>query len=182
VKNGRSVDTSMGLTPLDGVPMGSRCGAIDPTIVEYLMDKTGMDVHECLSALNKKSGVLGISGISSDFRDLDEAADKGDKRAETALEVFAYSVKKYIGAYAAAMGGVDAVVFTAGIGENNAALRKRITSGMEYLGVKLDDEKNMTRGQDRLISTEDSAVKLFVIPTNEELVIALDTETIIKKI
>ena len=182
VNGGKSVDTSMGLTPLDGVPMGTRCGAIDPTIVEYLMDKTGMDVHECLDTLNKKSGVLGISGISSDFRDLDDAAAQGNKRAEVALDLFAYAVKKYIGAYAAVMNGVDAVVFTAGIGENNAALRKRIVADMDYLGMKLDQEKNQIRGKEQIISTDESTTKIMVIPTNEELVIALDTEKIVKNI
>ena len=180
VKNGKCVDTSMGFTPLDGVVMGTRCGSIDPAVVTYLVNNCGMSASEVDSLMNKKSGVLGVSGVSSDFRDLSAAADNGDKRAELALKMFAYSVKKLIGAYAAAMGGVDAVVFTGGIGENDGANRKAITEGLEFMGIAVDDAKNDIRGEVADISKDGTSAKVLVIPTNEELMIALDTERLLK--
>lgn len=180
IDGGKSVDTSMGFTPLAGVPMGTRSGDLDAGILEYLMNKHGYNIDEMLNILNKKSGVLGISGVSSDFRDLEDAAPKGNQRAQLALDAFEYSVKKYIGAYAAAMGGVDAIIFTAGVGENGPANRANIVSGLEYMGVKLDAEKNNTRGKEVDVSTDDSKVRVLVIPTNEELMIAMDTAAIVK--
>ena len=181
IDGGKSVDTSMGFTPLAGLPMGTRCGDIDAGIMEYLMNKHGMDIKEMLNIMNKKSGVLGISGVSSDFRDLDAAAAKGNKRAALAVDVFCYDVKKYIGSYAAAMGGVDAIVFTAGVGENGPELRKSMTSGLEFMGVTpINEEANLKRGEEIDISGADSKVKVLVIPTNEELMIAMDTEEIVK--
>ena len=174
-KDGKVVDTTMGLGPLAGVPMGTRCGDIDATILEYLMGRYGYDIKTMLNILNKKSGVLGISGVSSDFRDLDDAAEKGNERAQLALDKFIYEVKKDIGAYAAAMGGVDAIVFTAGVGENSMDLRAKLVEGLEYMGVKMDLEKNKVRGVEAEVQAADSKVKLFVIPTNEELMIAKDT-------
>ncbi|MCL1828582.1 MAG: acetate kinase [Oscillospiraceae bacterium] len=181
VSNGKSVDTSMGLGPLAGVPMGTRSGDIDVTVVEYLMSRYGYGIKEMTDILNKKSGVLGISGVSSDFRDLEEAIAKGNKRAELALEKFVYEVRKYIGAYAAAMGGVDAIVFTAGVGENSSSIREKITRGLEYLGAEIDPDKNKTRGAEADVSKAGSKVKVLVIPTNEELVIAKDTQEIVGK-
>lgn len=181
VMNGKSIDTSMGFTPLAGVPMGTRCGDIDTSIVEYIMDKEGLSIEEFGKVMNKKSGVLGISGVSSDFRDLEEAADKGNERARLALDMFEYSVAKYIGAYTAAMNGADAIVFTAGIGENSATTRKGIMKYLGYLGIELCEEANLKRGEDIMISTPDSKVKVFVIPTNEELLIARDTAEIVSK-
>ena len=175
VDGGKSVDTSMGFTPLAGVPMGTRSGDLDAGILEYLMNKYNMSVDEMLTVLNKKSGVLGVSGVSSDFRDLTAAAEQGNERAALALEMFCYSVKKYIGAYAAAMGGVDAVIFTAGVGENSAEERMAIASGLEFMGIHMDPEANKVRGKETVISTPDSPVKVLLIPTNEELMIALDT-------
>ena len=180
IDGGKSVDTSMGFTPLAGVPMGTRSGDLDAGILEYLMNKHGYNIDEMLNILNKKSGVLGISGVSSDFRDLEDAAPKGNQRAQLALDAFEYSVKKYIGAYAAAMGGVDAIIFTAGVGENGPANRANIVAGLEYMGVKLDEEKNNTRGKEVDVSTADSKVRVLVIPTNEELMIAMDTAAIVK--
>ncbi len=177
---GKCVDTTMGLGPLAGIPMGTRCGDIDGTIIEFLMDKYGYDIKQMMNILNKKSGVLGISGVSSDFRDLEAAADNGNERAKLALDKFFYEVRKSIGAYAAAMGGVDAIVFTGGIGENGIANRKRIMKGLEYLGCKIDDEKNNIRGKEAIVSTDDSTVKIMVIPTNEELMIAKDTAALAK--
>lgn len=181
VMNGKSLDTSMGFTPLAGVPMGTRCGDIDTSIVEYITDKEKISVEELGVILNKKSGVLGISGVSSDFRDLESAANEGNERARLALDIFEYSVAKYIGAYTAAMNGADAIVFTAGIGENSATTRKGIMKYLGYLGVELDEEANSKRGEDIMISTKDSKVKVFVIPTNEELLIAKDTAEIVGK-
>lgn len=178
VDHGVSVDTSMGFTPLEGLPMGTRCGNIDPAIVEFICDNEKIGYKECLNILNKKSGVLGISGVSSDFRDIAEAAKGGNERAALANEVFVYNVKKFIGAYAAAMGGVDAIVFTAGVGENDKAFRMEITSGLEFMGVKVDAEKNDCRGVLREITAEGATVRTFIIPTNEELVIARDTKVI----
>ena len=180
IDGGKSVDTSMGFTPLAGVPMGTRSGDLDAGILEYLMNKYGMDIKEMLNVLNKKSGVLGISGVSSDFRDLEEAAKAGNDRAQLALDSFQYSVKKLVGAYAAAMGGVDAIVFTAGVGENDAVTRMTIASGLEFMGVKMDAEANNVRSKEAVISAADSKVKVLLIPTNEELMIAMDTASIVK--
>ena len=179
--DGKCVDTSMGLGPLAGFPMGTRSGDIDATIMEYLMDRYGYDIKEMLTILNKKSGVLGISGVSSDFRDIEAAAAQGNERAQLALDKFVYEVKKYIGAYATTMGGVDAIVFTAGVGENSAEMRQRICQGLEYMGVKMDAEKNKVRGREADVSAADSKVKVFVIPTNEELMIAMDTAALCGK-
>ena len=172
---GKCVDTSMGLTPLAGLPMGTRAGDLDAGILQYLMNKYDMNIDTMLDILNKKSGVQGVSGVSSDFRDLDAAAEKGNEAAQLALDKFAYEVRKYIGAYAAALGGVDCIVFTAGVGENSGSMRASICDGLEYLGVKLDPEKNKLRGEEVVISTSDSKVTVWVIPTNEELMIAQDT-------
>ncbi len=182
VVDGKCVDTSMGLGPLAGFLMGTRSGDIDATIIEYLMGRYNYDIKEMLNILNKKSGVLGVSGVSSDFRDLDEAAEKGNERAKLALDKFKYEVRKYIGSYAAAMGGVDAVVFTAGIGENSVDLRRGICEGLEYMGIKMDAEKNKVRGKEADVSAADSKVKIFIIPTNEELMIARDTEEIVNSL
>lgn len=179
IDGGKSVDTSMGFTPLSGVIMGTRSGVIDPAIITYIMDKENLTIKEVDDMLNKQSGVLGISGISSDFRDLDAAAQKGDARAKLALDMFIYSVKRYLGFYACAMGGVDAVVFTAGIGENNSSMRAAIMEGMEFLGAPIDLEKNQGRGE-MDISAADARVKTLVIPTNEELMIALDTKALVE--
>lgn len=177
VNGGKCIDTSMGFTPLAGVPMGTRSGDIDYAAAEYIAKKEGMDVSEMLTYLNKKCGMLGVSGVSSDFRDLTDAADAGNYRAQLALAMFAYSTKKYIGAYAAALNGVDAIVFTAGVGENDDRVRAAALKDMEYLGVKLDAEKNANcpRGSMSEIQADDSKVKILVIPTNEELVIARET-------
>ena len=180
IDGGKSVDTSMGFTPLAGLPMGTRAGDIDAGIMEYLMNKYGYDIKEMLNILNKKSGVQGISGVSSDFRDLEKAKSEGNQRAALALDVFHYSVKKLIGSYAAVMGGVDAVIFTAGVGENGAGDRKAIVSGLEFMGIKIDDEKNAKRGEEIDISAQDATVRTLVIPTNEELMIALDTAELAK--
>ena len=179
--DGKCMDTSMGLGPLAGFPMGTRSGDIDATIMEYLMGRYGYDIKEMLNILNKKSGVLGISGVSSDFRDIEAAAAEGNERAQLALDKFIYEVKKYIGAYATTMGGVDAIVFTAGVGENSKEMRMQICEGLEYMGVKMDAERNNVRGKEALISADDSKVKVFVIPTNEELMIAMDTAELCKK-
>ena len=180
VDGGKSVDTSMGFTPLAGLPMGTRSGDLDAGILEYLMTKYGMDIKEMLNILNKKSGVLGISGVSSDFRDVENAGNDGNKRASLALEAFQYSVKKLIGAYAAAMGGVDVIVFTAGVGENDAITRYNAASGLEFMGVKMDAEANKVRGEEKIISAPDSKVKVLLVPTDEELMIAMDTAAIVK--
>ena len=182
IEDGKCMDTSMGLTPLQGVLMGTRSGDVDPAVVEFIANKEGWNVTRTLTMLNKKSGVLALSdGVSSDFRDLDAAAAQGNEAAQLALDKFAYEVKKYIGAYAAALGGVDCIVFTAGVGENSASMRASICDGLDYLGVKLDAEKNKLRGEEVVISTPDSKVKVWVIPTNEELMIASDTERIVKE-
>ena len=176
VKNGKCMDTSMGFTPLAGVPMGTRSGDIDPAIIEYLGAKKNMSVSEVLTYLNKKSGMLGISGVSSDFRDLSAASEAGNDRARLALDMFAYATKKYVGAYAAAMGGIDCLVFTAGIGENDSFIRAKVTEGLEFLGVEIDKEENNKRtGDIHDITAKGGKVKVLVIPTNEELVIARDT-------
>ena len=179
VDGGRSVDTTMGFTPLAGVPMGTRSGDLDAGILEYLMNKHSLDIKQMLNILNKQSGVQGVSGVSSDFRDLDKAAQEGNAQAALAVDVFAYSVKKFIGAYAAAMGGVDAIIFTAGVGENDAAVRAASVAGLEYMGVKIDPEKNQVRGRETDISAPDATVQVLIIPTNEELMIALDTAALI---
>ncbi len=172
---GKSVDTSMGLTPLEGLVMGTRSGDLDPAIIDFVGKKEGLSLDEMNNVLNKKSGMLGISGVSSDGRDLDAAAEAGNKRAQLALDVFDYRVIKYIGAYAAAMNGVDAIAFTAGIGENNIKMRKDVCNHLTYLGVKLDEEKNNVRGEERIISADDSKVQVLLVPTNEELAIARET-------
>ena len=179
--DGKCVDTTMGLGPLAGVPMGTRSGDIDATIMEYLMGRYGYSMEEMMNILNKKSGVLGISGVSSDFRDIEAAASEGNYRAQLALDKFHYEVKKDIGAYAAAMGGCDAIVFTAGVGENGAKDRAEICKGLEYMGVKICPERNAIREDEHLISTNDSPVKVFVIATNEELMIARDTKELVSK-
>ncbi|MFZ1236952.1 MAG: acetate kinase [Prevotella sp.] len=175
VLNGVCVDTSMGLTPLAGVMMGSRSGDIDPSAVTYLMDKLDMKPQEMADFLNKESGVLGITGISSDMREIESAANEGNKRARLALKMYNYRIKKYIGAYAAAMGGVDIIVWTAGVGENQVGTRLEACSGLEFLGVKMDAKANEVRGQEAIISAPDSKVTVCVIPTDEEIVIARDT-------
>lgn len=180
VKNGKSVDTSMGLSPLEGLVMGTRSGDIDPSAVEFIAKKEGLDLAGVLNVLNKKSGVMGLSAVSSDFRDLSSAAEAGNKRAAIALSVFNYRVLKYIGAYAAAMNGVDCICFTAGVGENSADVRKEICANLAYLGIQIDDEANAKRGQEIVISTPDSKVKVLVVPTNEELTIARETVTLVK--
>ena len=179
IDHGKCVDTSMGFTPLVGLPMGTRCGDLDAGVIQFLMNKYGYGIDEMLNILNKKSGVLGVSGVSSDFRDLDKAAAEGNERAQLALDMFHYWVAKVAGSYVAAMNGVDAIVFTAGVGENSKATRAAIASYFGYLGVKIDDAANSKRGEDVMISTPDSKVKVFVIPTNEELVIARDTRDIV---
>lgn len=179
IDGGKSVDTSMGFTPLAGLPMGTRAGDLDAGILQYLMNKHGMNIDEMLNVLNKKSGVEGISAISSDFRDLENAEAQGNQRAELALRVFDYSVKKYIGAYAAAMGGVDAVIFTAGVGENGPETRESACAGLEFLGIKIDPEKDKVRGKEMDVSADDAKVRVLVIPTNEELMIAMDTAAIV---
>ncbi|HBT19168.1 MAG TPA: acetate kinase [Clostridiaceae bacterium] len=180
VKGGLSVDTSMGFTPLEGLLMGTRCGDIDPAIIPYLMEVKGYSYDEVNNIMNKKSGVLGISGVSSDFRDIEGAAAAGNERAQLALDVFHYRVKKYIGYFMAALNGVDAVIFTAGLGENAAETREEIIKDMEWFGIELDREKNKVRGQERIISTENSKVKIIIIPTNEEVMIARDTLSLVK--
>ncbi|MBR0134707.1 MAG: acetate kinase [Clostridia bacterium] len=182
IKGGKCIDTSMGLTPLEGLPMGTRSGDIDPAIVGYLAKRLGVSIKDMDTYMNKKSGMLGISGVSSDFRDLSAAAADGNKRAELALQVFAYHVKKYIGAYAAALNGVDAIVFTAGVGENDRGMRERILTGLDYLGVDVDFEYNRSapRGVEIDIAKPESRVRVYVIPTDEELMIARDAERIVK--
>lgn len=180
VNCGKSVDTSMGLTPLEGLVMGTRSGDIDPAIMEYIAKKENKNIEEMTAVLNKKSGMLGISGVSSDGRDLEAAAASGNKRAELALDAFNYRVIKYIGAYAAVMNGVDAIAFTAGIGENNKAMRQAVCDSLSYLGVKLDPEKNDVRGEERIISADDSKAQVLLVPTNEELAIARETLALVK--
>ena len=181
VKYGESIDTSMGLTPLEGVPMGTRSGDIDPAILEFLAKKEDMDIFQLVNVLNKKSGVFGVSGgLSSDFRDLENAAKDGDDKAQLARDVFTYNVAKYVGAYAAAMNGVDAIAFTAGVGENDGLVRKDVVARLGFLGIELDEEANSKRGFDNIISTADSKVTVCVIPTNEELAIARETLALVK--
>ncbi len=180
IKDGVSIDTSMGLTPLEGLAMGTRSGSMDPAIITFLMEKKKLTIEGVNNLINKESGVLGLSGVSSDFRDIEEAAEKGNKRAVLALEKYYYIVKKYIGSYAAAMGGLDVVIFTAGLGENSISAREKICEGLEFMGIEIDKEKNNVRGKEALISKDDSKVEVFVIPTNEELMIARDTELLVK--
>lgn len=176
VKNGKVMDTSMGMTPMEGLVMGTRCGDVDPTVVEYLAHRLNKSLEDVMVILNKESGVYGISGgLSSDFRDLEAAADEGDKKAELALDVFSYRTAKYIGSYIAAMNGVDAVVFTAGIGENTSIVRRKVLEHFGYMGITLDLEANKVRGEEKIISTPDSKITVAVIPTNEELAIARET-------
>ena len=180
VKDGKCMDTSMGLTPLAGVPIGTRSGDLDVGVAQFIANKYNKTVDEVLNILNKKSGVLALSGVSSDFRDIEEAAEKGNADCELALEKFAYETRKYIGSYAAVLGGLDCLVFTAGVGENSASMRARICKNLEYLGVKIDPVKNNVRGKEALISADDSKVAVWVIPTNEELMIAQDTAELVK--
>ncbi|MCQ2375184.1 MAG: acetate kinase [Salinivirgaceae bacterium] len=174
VKDGKCVDTSMGLTPLEGLMMGTRCGDIDPAIVPFLMNHEGLSASEMDTIMNKKSGLLGMTGML-DMRDIEAAIEKGDKRAKLARDMYLYRIRKYIGSYAAAMGGVDIVLFTGGVGENQMGCRAEICEGLEFLGIKIDSEKNKTRGEEKIISTNDSKVTVCVIPTDEELMIATDT-------
>ena len=181
VKNGESVDTSMGLTPLEGLIMGTRSGDLDPAILQFIMNKENLDIDGMLNVLNKKSGILGVSnGISSDFREIENAYAAGDPAAKRANDAFVYRVVKYIGAYAAAMNGLDAVAFTAGLGENNAKIRKEICSYLGYLGLVVDDEKNNVRGKEVVFTTEDSKVAALLVPTDEEMMIARDTASLVK--
>ena len=177
---GKCVDTSMGLTPLEGLIMGTRSGDVDPAVVQYICNKENKTVDEVLNILNKKSGVLGISGVSSDFRDVTKAENEGNERAKAANEAFIYRVIKYIGAYVAAMNGVDAIVFTAGLGENNIVVREQVLNHFGYMGITLDKEANQIRGEEKIISTPDSKVTVAVIPTNEELAIAHETVALLK--
>lgn len=180
VGNGVSQDTSMGFTPLPGLPMGTRTGDIDPAIVPFLMEKENLSVSEVNNVLNKKSGVLGISGLSSDFRDLEDAANQGNERAELALSMFAYGIVKYIGAYTAALGGLDAIVFTGGIGENSKDMRARVLRSLAYTGLQIDEEKNNSRGKEVIISKPGSSLVAMVVPTNEELMIARETKALVQ--
>ncbi|MDR7073788.1 acetate kinase [Fictibacillus barbaricus] len=175
IEGGKSIDTSMGFTPLAGVTMGTRSGNIDPALIPYIMQKTGQSAEEVLNVLNNKSGMLGVSGFSSDLRDIESEAEKGNERAELALEVFASRIHKYIGSYAARMAGIDAIIFTAGIGENSTAVRERVLRGLEFMGVYWDPALNQVRGKEAFISYPHSPVKVIVIPTNEEVMIARDT-------
>ena len=175
VKNGKSIDTSMGFTPLEGLAMGTRCGDLDPAILPFIMEKENLSAEELNTLMNKKSGVLGISGVSSDFRDIETARDEGNKRAKLALDIFEKRVRGYIGSYMTELDHVDAIVFTAGVGENSVEMRESIVNGLKSLGIKIDAERNNVRGEDKLISADDSSIKIFVIPTNEELMIAKDT-------
>ncbi|WP_041700786.1 acetate/propionate family kinase [Clostridium kluyveri] len=182
VDRGKSIDTNMGFTPLAGLAMGTRCGDIDPAIIPFLTNEIGMSIDEISNIMNNKSGILGMSGISSDFRDVEEIASfKHDRRAQLALDVFYYRVKSFIGSYVAVLDGVDAIVFTAGVGENSSIARAEICSGLTYLGITIDEEKNNIRGKATEITTANSKTKVFVIPTNEELVIARDTKFLVQK-
>ena len=181
VQFGKSVDTSMGMTPLEGVIMGTRSGNVDPAVLQFIMNHENLDINQMLDILNKQSGFLGISGISSDMRDVEEAAANGDRNSQIAIDMLYQGIKKYIAAYAAVMGGVDAVIFTAGIGENGWELREGVLENMEFLGIKFDKEKNKVRGKEIEISTPDSKVKVLVVPTNEEIVLARDTLALVGK-
>ena len=181
IKRGRCINTSMGFTPLEGLAMGTRSGDLDPSIIKFIMDKEGLSAQETMDILNKKSGMLGVSGVSSDFRDIGAAAEEGNERAILALKIFAHRVRAYIGSYMFEMNGVDAIVFTAGVGENDISMRDFICNDLGNLGIKLDVVKNKVRGKEMIISRDDSRVKILLIPTNEELVIARDTKDILKK-
>jgi acetate kinase len=181
VKDGKCIDTTMGLSPLEGLPMGTRCGSIDPTILSFMANQEGLTFQQIMEVLNKESGVLGVSGVSSDFRDIEDAAAEGNERAQLALDLFHYYVRKYIGSYMAAMGGVDAIIFTAGVGENGPETREAIIEGLETMGICMDKEKNKFKGLLRDVTGEGSKVKILVIPTDEELVIARDTKEIVEK-
>lgn len=181
VKGGKVLDTSMGLTPLEGLAMGTRSGDLDPAILPFIMEKEGLSPKDMSDVLNKKSGVLGISGVSSDFRDIETAANEGNERAKLALDVFCNRVRKYIASYAAVMGGIDVLVFTAGIGENSVELRAKICEGLEFLGVEMDIEKNKVRGKETIANKETARVKILIIPTNEELMIARDAVALSKR-
>ena len=180
VKDGKCQDTTMGLTPLAGVPMGTRSGDIDAAVVQFICNKYGMSVDECLNMLNKKSGMLAMSGVSSDFRDLEDGAKNGDENCALARAKFCYEVAKYVGAYAAALNGIDVLTFTAGVGENDGAVRADVCEYLGFLGVKIDPELNKKRGTEMMISTPDSKVQVWVVPTNEELMIAQDTAELVK--
>ncbi|MBE6037981.1 MAG: acetate kinase [Anaerofustis stercorihominis] len=182
VLDGKVMDTSMGLTPLDGLCMGTRSGTVDPAVVKFLCDKEGYTVDEVDTILNKKSGILGVSGVSNDFRDVEKAMNEGNDRARLALDIFYYRVRMTIGQYAAALGGLDAILFTAGVGENSAYARTRILEGLEFLGIEIDETENAKRGEELFINTPDSKVKVMVVPTNEELMIALDTKELVEKL
>ena len=179
IKDGKCQDTTMGLSPLAGVPMGTRSGDIDACVVQFICNKYGMTADECLNMLNKKSGMLGMSGVSSDFRDLEDGAKKGNEACQLALDKFAYEVAKYVGAYAAALNGIDVITFTAGVGENGVSTRKAICEYLTYLGVEIDDNLNGNRGKEMLISTPNSKVQVWIVPTNEELMIAQDTAELV---
>ena len=181
IKSGESIETSMGFTPLEGLMMGTRSGDLDPAIVSFIMQKENMSSDEVNDFLNKKCGVLGLSGVSSDFRDIEQARDEGNYRAALALDVFAHDVKKYIGSYAAVLGGADAIIFTAGLGENSPEMREDVTKELGYLGVAMDVQKNKVRGQEVDVSLPEATCRVLVIPTNEELMIALDTLEIVSK-
>ena len=180
VLNGKCIDTTMGLTPLEGVVMGTRSGNIDPAIIEYIAKKENLDIPAIMNILNKKSGLQGLSKLSSDFRDLNEAAQNGNKYAENAIEVLCYGIAKFVGGYVAALNGVDAITFTAGIGENASLVREKVVEYLGYLGITLDKEANSKRGEEMIISTADSKVKVCVIPTNEELAICRETVALVK--
>ena len=180
IKDGKCMDTTMGLSPLAGVPMGTRSGDIDACVVQFICNKYGMSVDDCLNMLNKKSGVLALSGVSSDFRDLENGAAEGNENCILALEKFYYEVAKYVGAYSAALNGIDVLTFTAGVGENGELTRQGVCNYLEFMGIKLDPEKNKVRGKEMLISTPDSKVQVWVVPTNEELMIAQDTAELVK--
>ncbi|MDD5871723.1 MAG: acetate kinase, partial [Bacteroidales bacterium] len=180
VKDGKSVDTSMGLTPVEGLMMGTRCGDVDPAALLYIQQKEGFSTADMQKLINKKSGVLGISGVSSDMRDIENAVAAGDPRAQLALDMYEYRITKYIGAYTAALGGVDVIVFTGGVGENQTGTREKICRQLEFLGIDFDAEKNKTRGEEIELTREGSKVRVVVIPTDEEYMIACDTAALVK--
>lgn len=182
IKDGKVIDTTMGITPLDGFIMGSRCGGVDPSAITYIQAKEGLTPAETDQMMNKKSGLLGISGVSSDMRDVEKAAADGNERAQLALDILEYQVTKYMGAFVAALGGVDAICFTAGVGENSPSLRQAVCENLSFLGIEIDADRNRIRGEELKISTENSKVEVYVIPTNEELMIARDTREIVEKL
>ena len=179
IKNGKSVDTSMGMTPLEGLAMGTRSGDIDPAIIEFICQKENISVSDMTMILNKKSGVLGLSGVSNDFRDIVDASESGNEDARNALDVLVYRIIKYIGAYYMVLGGADAIALTAGAGENNSEVRKGIMEGLSAIGIKMDEEANKKRGEEVLLSTPDSKVPVWIVPTNEELAIARETARLV---